>query len=74
MKSHIGMKKADFSTESINILVILELRSYFGINLVSLEYLRPNEFKNMNKNGYLKLDIFIRLDAVYSTIDTFCQL
>ena len=33
--------KANLSTESINILGILELESIFWMNLVSLGYLRP---------------------------------
>ena len=41
VKSHTYMKIVDLSTESINILGILELGSIFWMNLVRLEYLRP---------------------------------
>ena len=65
------------STESINILGILEFGSIFWMNLVSLVYLRP---KWVQKHGwerfsfrdtYLKLDILARLDVGYLTFNTF---
>ena len=47
------MWKADLSTESINILGILELGSIFWMNLVSLEYFVTNKTQNMDRNALL---------------------
>ena len=44
-------KKADLSTESINILGILELGSIFWMNLVSLEYFLTNKTQKMDLNS-----------------------
>ena len=55
-KTYRYVKSYDLSTESTNILGILELGSIFWMNLVNLEYLRPKwvgRSKNMNENGLL---------------------
>ena len=51
MKTHRYMKKADFSTKSINILGNLKLGSIFWMNLVSLEYFLTNKTQNMDLNA-----------------------
>ena len=47
------MYVADLSTESINILGILELGEIFWMNLVSLEYFLTNMTQNMDFNALL---------------------
>ena len=48
VKTGICKKLTCLSTESINILGILELGSIFWMNLVSLEYFLTNKSKNMD--------------------------
>ena len=51
VKTHIC--KDDLSTESINILGILELGLIFWMDLVSLEYFLTNKIQNMDLNALL---------------------
>ena len=53
MKTHSICKKAELSTESINILGILELGLIFWMNLVSLKYFLTNKAQNIDLNALL---------------------
>ena len=64
--THIYSYKADLSTESINILGILEFGSIFWMNLISLHRIFETQMspKTWMRTVYLKLDILARLGVV----------